>query len=86
MTPENIMRIAREISPEAASLLMLMDKLEEAMGINPPNRKIETEMINPPIPWRSFDWVANFDDNESMVGFGATEQEAIEDLKAQVEK
>ncbi len=48
--------------------------------------KIKTSHITPPVPSRRFDWVAYFDDNESLVGFGSTEQEAIEDLKAQVEK
>ncbi len=88
MTPPDIMRIATEINPQAASLLMLMDKLEEAMGINPPKHKIQTRHIFPPIPIRNFDWSATFGNYEpgQPIGHGATEQEAIEDLKAQVEK
>lgn len=36
--------------------------------------------IFPPIPDRRFDWCAQLDDNETMQGFGATENEAIMDL------
>lgn len=52
------------------------------------SRKIITENIYPPIPIRDFDWQAHFDgdepnDNGQMLsGFGATEQEAIEQLIA----
>ncbi len=50
--------------------------------------KIQTSYIYPPIPIRNFDWSATFDNYEpgQPIGHGATEQEAIEDLKAQVEK
>lgn len=41
-----------------------------------------------PIPDRQFDYVATFNDYEpgQLVGYGATEQEAIDDLEAQVEE
>ncbi len=50
--------------------------------------KIQTSPIFPPIPIRSLDWCAHFDNYEpgQPIGHGATEQEAIEDLKEQVEK
>lgn len=45
--------------------------------------KIKTVCICPPIPNRSFDWVAYDDDGDESgpYGWGATEQEAIDDLK-----
>ncbi len=50
--------------------------------------KIQTSPIFPPIPIRGLDWCAHFDNYEpgQPIGHGATEQEAIEDLKEQVEK
>ena len=45
-------------------------------------RKIITNHDFPPIPIRSFDWSAyreNYDEGD-LIGQGATEQEAIEDL------
>jgi hypothetical protein len=33
------MKAAQEISPEAAAMLLLLDKLEEAMGITKPKQK-----------------------------------------------
>ncbi len=47
--------------------------------------KIQTSPIFPPIPIRGLDWCAHFDNYEpgQPIGHGATEQEAIEDLKAQ---
>lgn len=54
--------------------------------------KIRTEFVYPPIPDRSFDWVATDDDtydgaedSHCPIGFGATEQEAIDDLISQLE-
>jgi len=50
--------------------------------------QIKTYHERPPIPTRTFDWVA-LDDNlgeDSPVGHGATEQEAIADLLGQIEK
>lgn len=45
------------------------------------NRTIITENIFPPIPMRQFDWVAYFDgEEEGSTGYGATKQEAIDDL------
>ena len=50
--------------------------------------KIITEYIYPPIPYRGNDWVAYYEGNEEegISGWGATEQEAIEDLKQQFEE
>jgi hypothetical protein len=53
-------------------------------------RKISTHFEYPPIPVRSFDWLAVFDDtydgaedSNHPIGWGVTEQEAIEDLLSQ---
>ncbi len=48
--------------------------------------KIRTERIYPPIPVRSFDWIAVEDayDAGDAIGTGATEEEAIADLKEQL--
>jgi len=43
--------------------------------------KIVTEHVYPPIPIRSFDWLAYYDGMEDgLIGTGATEAEAIADL------
>lgn len=44
--------------------------------------KIKTFNPRPPIPERSFDWVAYYDDdaNAGLWGYGSTEQVAIDDL------
>lgn len=44
--------------------------------------KIRTENIFPPIPDRQFDWSAVFEDYEPgcPIGYGPTEQAAIDDL------
>ncbi len=44
--------------------------------------KIITKCINPPIPLRKYDWEAYYDnyDEGDPIGYGATEQEAINDL------
>lgn len=51
--------------------------------------KINTEFVYPPIPVRMFDWCATFEDydgeSDSPIGWGITEQQAIEDLKLQAE-
>lgn len=46
---------------------------------------IETTYSPPPIVSRKYDWVAIFQGYEpgDLVGYGETEQEAIEDLKSQ---
>lgn len=47
---------------------------------------IKTYFVYPPIPIRSYDWLAVLnDDPEGTVGYGRTEQEAIDDLKSQLE-
>lgn len=45
--------------------------------------KITTSFWRKPIPTNKFDWVASLDDNdgEGPHGYGATEAEAIADLK-----
>ncbi len=50
--------------------------------------KIITEHIYPPIPNRNYDWSAVTDsyDEGEPIGYGKTEQEAIEDLKQQLEE
>jgi hypothetical protein len=47
--------------------------------------KIKTEHVYPPIPLRSFDYSAAFDGYEpgDPIGWGATEEAAIADLKSQ---
>lgn len=46
-------------------------------------RKIVTKYDPPPIPFRDCDWSAVYDDYDlgSPIGHGATEADAIEDLK-----
>jgi hypothetical protein len=52
--------------------------------------KIVTKYAPPPIGSRAFDWSAldddTYDGEGSPVGFGATEEEAIADLKGQLEE
>lgn len=54
--------------------------------------KIVTEYWPKPIPDRRFDWVAVFDnydgapDAHCPIGLGRTEEEAIQDLRDQVEE
>ncbi len=42
--------------------------------------KIVTDYWAKPIPQRQFDWVAHYDDEEGPHAYGATEQEAIDNL------
>ena len=57
-----------------------------AAGAAPAARKIITTFVYPPIPVRSFDWQAHYEDDEPddsghmKTGEGATEAEAIADL------
>lgn len=47
-------------------------------------RQIITSHVYPPIPIRSHDWCAYFDDDGAEAGrygWGRTEEEAIQDLK-----
>ncbi len=50
--------------------------------------KVKTSFAPPPIPMRQFDWSAyddaTYDGPRSPVGFGATEQQAIDDLLQQM--
>jgi hypothetical protein len=50
-------------------------------------KKILTEFIYPPIRIRSCDWRAWIDGEEESgrYGYGKTQEQAIEDLKAQLE-
>jgi len=42
---------------------------------------IVTDFLHPPIPSRSFDWVAFIDGQEDdAVGYGKTEREAVNEL------
>lgn len=56
-------------------------------NINRYKMKIITQHIYPPIPDRSHDWQACLEDWDigDKIGYGATEEEAIEDLKEQLE-
>ncbi len=51
---------------------------------------IRTDYIFPPIPDRRFDWSAIDDDSYcghgSSVGYGRTEQEAVDDLRQQMDE
>lgn len=50
--------------------------------------QIKTEKIYPPIPIRKYDWQAYREDYDKgdLIGTGATEREAIEDLIDQEQK
>jgi hypothetical protein len=52
-----------------------------------PDRTIVTRYDPPPIGARQFDWVATRDgyDLGDPIGYGRTEQEAVADLKSQLE-
>lgn len=57
--------------------------------LNPPHHKgkrIVTHNVYPPIPIRQFDWSATLDgyDEGDPIGWGATEAEAIADLREQL--
>lgn len=49
--------------------------------------KITTQHIHPPIPDRCFDWLATVEhmNEDGPQGWGKTEEEAIKDLKGQME-
>ncbi len=70
----------------------LMQLGRECMApLNPPHHngvRIITHNIYPPIPIRNFDWSAVLDsyDEGDAVGYGATEAEAIADLREQLEE
>lgn len=51
------------------------------------DRKIVTKYDPPLIPWRGADWTATFADYDlgDPVGTGLTEQDAIDDLMAELE-
>jgi len=46
-------------------------------------KEIITRHICPPIPIRQYDWEATYEnyDEGDLIGYGATEQQAIDDLK-----
>ena len=52
--------------------------------------KIRTEHVYPPIPIRQFDWCAydedTYDGPGSVLGHGATEEEAVADFREQWEE
>ena len=49
--------------------------------------RIVTQHVNPPIPYRGYDWSATLDSYEpgDLIGWGATEAEAIADLEEKLE-
>lgn len=51
--------------------------------------RIKTQFVYPPIPIRSFDWSAvddnTYDGPGSPIGWGPTEQAAIDDLLEQIQ-
>ena len=49
------------------------------------NRLVIAEKVAPPIPIRDFDWCAYFQPNDigDPQGYGASRQEAIDDLRKQ---
>lgn len=52
------------------------------MTSKPPG--IVTVHINPPLPYRAFDWLAHYDDQTGErrpIGMGETEEQAIQELK-----
>ena len=64
------------------------------MKVNVDYKKIVTSFEYPPIPIRSFDWCAHFEDYEppdsdgvggGLIGWGRTAQDAIKDLLEQEE-
>jgi hypothetical protein len=50
-----------------------------------PDRKIKTVHVHPPIPARIFDYMAYFEDQDgdenALIGWGPTVEEAIADLR-----
>lgn len=57
-----------------------------AEGLHEPLRTIVTCHVYPPIPIRTHDWSAHYDgEEEGDYGWGATEEEAIKDLKENYE-
>jgi hypothetical protein len=50
-----------------------------------PAPTIETTHVQPPVPFRHMDWQATYKGYEpgAPIGYGATEQQAIEDIKDQ---
>lgn len=50
--------------------------------------KIITTHVFPPIPIRSYDWCAHLDGQEEdgPQGWGSTKQDAVDDLKDQIEE
>jgi hypothetical protein len=50
---------------------------------------IRTSHIHPPIPIRSYDWMAWVDgreENTSLQGYGPTEEQAIAELRERIEE
>ena len=56
--------------------------LHDALSLSVNGRKVVTKYDPPPIPIRTFDWSATFDDYDlgDPTGFGRTEEEALADL------
>lgn len=70
----------------STTLKMALDELRTARGDGTP-AKIITSHVYPPIPDHSNDWCAYVDGTEEdgVYGWGATEQEAIDDLSWQLD-
>ena len=61
--------------------------LREALTSTVNGRKVVTKYDPPPIPIRTFDWSATFEDYDlgDPTGFGRTEEEALADLMDELE-
>lgn len=57
------------------------------MTLNDLQHRIKTQNIQPPIPIRSFDWVAWLDGHEEdgPYGYGPTQDDALADLHMNME-
>jgi hypothetical protein len=71
---------------QAHSVLALLNSLSYktciASNRGAHSMNIVTRFICPPVPTRNFDWIAYEDGNEEgTVAYGATEQEAVNELQ-----
>jgi hypothetical protein len=67
---------------------LFIAEAEAKIGEKIKTKKIKTNNVYPPIPDRRFDWCAvtdNYDGEGSPIGWGRTEEDAIEDLVAEIE-
>jgi hypothetical protein len=82
---EALHKVTLPIATELAQLSSLRDKFEALARIN--SVKIVTNFDPKPIPLRQFDWSAVDDNYEPgcPIGYGASERDALDDLKGQLE-